>query len=241
MRTNSPRTTTRTVTDDKPKKVGGNVKALEGWRQRLNSAVGQMPYRAVAERAIGSDGKPLGYTTVRHVFAGPGTTTVETLAAICDAIGVKIGDIIGGEGMLKALPPPGGSIPMSRKVFIIPVVPLPRSHEWADISADPDRYEELYYTDSADSNGLMAARIVDISMVDRYTIGDIVLFRKAVPKKGDDVIVQIHGQGSMLRKWSERSDGKIHLSALNEEFGSQTIARERLNVIGVVSGFARNF
>lgn len=238
---NLTRSQNRAVSDDKPKAFGKNMKQLEGWRARLVEATGLVPYRQIAERAIGLDGRPLGYTTVRHVYAGPGTTTIETLAAICDAVGIDLGTIVGSGGALRALPPPGGAVPSGRKISIIPIVSMSEAYRWTDVAADPKQYEELFYTDADNAKELMAARVTDISMMDKFVVGDIVLFRHQAPSNGDDVIVQVQGQSSMLRRWKERPDGKVELSALNEEFGLVRIAKDRVAVLGVVTGFARSF
>lgn len=230
---------TATVKKQNTPPAGQNVKRLEGWRERLLEAAGNMTYRQISERAIGYDGRPLAHTTVRSVMVGPGATNIETLAAICDALGTNIVQIMGGPHTVAAVPPPGGRLPPGAKVVAIPVFDIQDAHQWGErASQQALATDEILFTDEENATGLMAARITDSSMEDEFYIGDIVTFRRGKPKKDTLTIVRIEGQNNcMLRRWNPTSDGsRIKLTATNEDYGSQTIAESRLEVVGVLVG-----
>ena len=219
-------------------KPGRNIRNLEGWRARLQKAAGDMTFRQVAERT----GIGMAHTTVRSVFLGPGGTGIDTLAVICDAVGVSLVDILGGEHKLTALPPPGGAVPLGAEVAIVPIVDIADAHNWQAVASDPAAYESMYYTDTKAADGLMAARVSDNSMSPDYRIGDTITFRRGKPKNGDDVLVLLGSQkSSIMRRWRQTADGKrVTLAALNEDFGTQSVSSDIVKIIGIVEGKARN-
>lgn len=225
-------------------KPGRNQQRLEGWRARLQqiAADRKLTYRAIAERALDADGLPLAHTTVRTAFVANGGVTIETLAAICDSMGVDIARILGGDSSVRLIAQPRVSLPLTSEVVAMPIVQLSDACRWAELVSSPDKYESLYFTDSATADGTMALRVTDASMMPAFKPGDILIVAAGEPANGDAVVVRIEGSPfCILRHWhKERTGLRVKLKAANVDFGEQSVAINRISTFGVVRKFARD-
>lgn len=223
-----------------PTTIGPNVKNLDGWRERLIDAVGKMSYREIADRAIGPDGKSMAHTTVRSVFIGTGSVNMDTVAALCDALGIDMSRILGGKGSVPALPPPGGHLKPGSRVAVLPIVPMAQAARWKEVARKPEDYSELFYITAEGAEGLMVARVTDDSMAPLFKQGDLVTYRAKEPEAGEPAIVMLDGAGvAIMRLWKPSGD-RVKLTAANEEYGSQTVARHRIEYVARVVGMARD-
>ncbi len=220
--------------------VGPNLGNFVGWRERLNALTKEMTYREIAERAVMPDGKKLSFTTIRSLIQGTGGVQIETLLAICDGLQIDASKIISGRPMVPALPPPGVAVRSHDAVVPLPVCNLDRASDWRRLAASPETIDSVYFAGDGDRN-FIALRVIDESMTPDFALGDIVLADpKGKPKEDDFVVLSVGNGPAMLRGWKQAKDGKVTLTALNEDYGVLRQPLDRLTVHGVARRVAHS-
>jgi SOS-response transcriptional repressor LexA len=217
-----------------------SLKRAEGWRDRLREAFEKsgMSPRALEAKIFEQTGHTLSYNTIASVIRRRGGVQLSSLTLICDGLGVDLFYILGAGNQRTVSS--RAVIPHEKSIVGIAVVPLAFANEYDDI-VETNKELDFFFTDEHDPK-TKAVRVQDDSMADELIDGDLVLFdAKAKPKKGDNVIVQLGGKGDcIIRKWGgESAGGKVTLTAVNPDYGKNTVSAKVLNVIGVQIGYLR--
>ncbi len=231
----------RSVAPARTGKVGRNVRLQEGWRDRLLKHLpADVSYRLIAERALIAPGRSLSHTTVRAALLGSGTITLDTLAAICDALGVDIAQVITGNADVRTMAPASVALPAGLSITVLPIVDIADAARWSEVAADSDKKTEMYFIESANAEGLMVARITDDSMAPEYLQGDLVTFRiGAPPSPKVPAIVQVEPHREAMMRIMEETDERVKLQALNEDYGSATVSAKKISFLAHVVGHTR--
>lgn len=221
---------------------GKNVRMQADWRERLLDALPKDPlsYRRLAEVSIAADGTSLAHTTVRSVLLGNGTIAIDTLAAICDGLGIDMVQIISGKSSCRALAPPNVRLPPRLNITALPIVDIGDAPRWVELANNPEHQSGVYFTETENAKDLMVARITDDSMAPDYMPGDLVTFRKGEPPNPKvPAIVRIEDQGGAALRMLRSSGERVKLQALNEDYGSQVVSPKRIDFMGHVVSHVR--
>lgn len=186
--------------------------------------------RSVAAKAIGMDGKQIAHSTVRNALTETvDTIRLETLASICDAIGVDVVSILTGEDFAYVTAPDGYSYNDGARVRVVPVTRVARAASWSDDIKDPGNVSSVVYLPLLGTESYMAAVAEDASMAPRVNKGDVVVFKKGPIKDGELAIVEIGRSGFSVLRTAQQRDGMIYLKARNPEFGEQSASIEQVS------------
>ncbi len=210
---------------------GPNVEMTTDWKSRLNEVVEErrLSLRDISSRARDRHGELMAHSTVRTaLLEGSNTIRVETLAAICDSIGIDIVSILTGKDFTYLDVPEGAAVRERGRVRVIPVVPMPRAACWdEDVKAMNAAALQVVYLPAYNTEGYQAAIVVDSSMSPRAHKGDIVIYKVGRPRDGGLAVVKPKGAAAVFRNYTKVA-GRVELTARNPDFSKQTFAEDAI-------------
>lgn len=231
-------TVSASVTPAGGRQVTNNYIRTQGWRDRLLQAKGELSFREVWQLTR-TAGNEISHTSIRAVMAGE-TVGVHsnTLAAICDGLGIDVSWVLTGDVSSRVHVPPGVELRKNPDMTLVPIVSLKHAHAWASLVRREGAENDAIML-PGDARKIRAVRVEDASMSPEYQPGDVLAFKLSTrADDGDVVLAEVEGE-TVLRRWKPNRD-KVLLEPSNARFGSLSVPIKGADIVGHIVGLHRN-